>query len=320
MQPIEYITLEQLPTPPPTFTPTAIIFPPEQNSETYTHASYSKGPIPDLVKDDKGHWAFSLNVPIPDKMVYPTLTYLEYTVKYGIENDQGGSTIRTNIMLTKVSDSRSDAELTSVPDGIITDAARIDNTGVELAPQTLDGVPTMCLSSMPAVKENFRTSQWNHYIDQQQLLPHVRIIDASRLYLQLYVAETPSPPVLRSLVLNVSAAWVEDLQGKVLHDEIEEAEMRIVSAEKKIAEEEEARLLADSRSAEARLEKEIAEKEEEAAKKKSKDDQLAKKCADDQANTDRIAKQRADNLAETRRAAKKVVSPQKATGWPSRQR
>jgi hypothetical protein len=253
-------------------------------------------------------------------MIYPTLTYLEYTVKYGIANDQGTSTIRTNIVLAKVSDSCSDAEPTSVPDGIISDTPRIDDTGVGFAPRTLDGTPTMCLSSMPAVKENFRTSQWNHYLDQQQLLPHVRIIDDSRLYLQLYVAETPSPLILRSLVLNVSATWVEDLQGKVLHDEIEEAEMRIVSAEKKIAEEEEARLQAESKSSEAILAKETAEKEEEAAKKKSKDDQLAKKRADDQANTHRAAKQRADDLAKTRRAAKKEVSPQKATGWPGRKK
>lgn len=226
----------------------------------------------------------------------------------------------TPLSRIKVSDSRSDAEPTSVPDEIITDAPRIDDTGVGFAPQTLDGAPTMCLSSMPAVKENFRTSQWNHYLDRQQLLPHVRVIDNSRLYLQLYVTETPSPLILRSLALNVSAAWVEDLQGKVLHDEIEEAEMRTLSAEKKIAEEGQARLQAESKSAEAILAKEAAEKGEEAAKKKSKDDQLAKKDADDQANTHRIAKQRADDLAKTRRAAKKEVSPQKATGWPGRKK
>ncbi|KAG1827550.1 uncharacterized protein BJ212DRAFT_1294787 [Suillus subaureus] len=254
-------------------------------------------------------------------MVYPTLTYLEYTVKYSIRiaNKQDTSAVQTRIILTEVSnsgsdtkptsipdgiitdapstevsDSDSDAEPTSVPDGIITDAPGIGGTRVEFTPQTLDSMPTMCLSSMPAIKENFRTNQWNHYLDQQLLLPHIHIIDYSHLYLQLYVTETPSPLVLCSLIINVSAAWVEDLQGKVLHDEIEAAEMRTVSTEKKIAEEMQVRLQAKSKSAEAILTRETAKKEGEAAKKKSRDDQLAKKHADD--------------LLETCRAAKKGVS------------
>lgn len=153
----------------------------------------------------------------------------------------------------------------------------------------------MCLSSTPAIKENFRTSQWNHYLDQQQLLPHIRIIDNSRLHLELYVTENPSPLVLRSLVINVSATWVEDLQGKVLHDEIEVAEMRTASAQKKIAEDNQARLQAESRSAVAIMAKVTAEKKEEAAEEKSKDDQLAKEHADDEANEHRDAKKRAES-------------------------
>ncbi|KAG2335921.1 hypothetical protein BDR05DRAFT_953715 [Suillus weaverae] len=112
-------------------------------------------------------------------------------------------------------------------------------------------------------------------------------------------------PSSSARAVSQSTAWVEDLQGKVLHDEIKEAEMRTVSAEKKIAEEEQAMLQAESKSAEVILAKEAAEKGEEAAKKKPKDDQWAKRDANDRENTHRIAKQCADDLAKTRRAAKK---------------
>jgi hypothetical protein len=282
-------------------------------------------------------------------MAYPTLTYLDYTVKYGImkANEQGTSTIRTRIMLTKVPASSSNAKPTSVPNGNATSSHGMNGNAVGSVPHTLDApgsnakptsvpngnaasyhgmngnaagsvphtldsVPTVCLSSIPAIKESLDTSQWNNYLDQQQLLPNVRIIDHSRLYLDLYVAENPSPLVLRSLVINVSATWVEDLQGKALHDEIEVAEMRIASAEKRIAEEKQARLEAESKSAQAILAKETAKKGEEAAREKSKDDQLAKKRADDEATADIDAKKRAEALAEARRATIRVVTETKA--------
>ncbi|KAG2127416.1 hypothetical protein BD769DRAFT_1460452 [Suillus cothurnatus] len=291
-------------TPPPTFAPTPTIFPPQQNSEIHTYSSYSKERSSDLAENHNGHWTVSLDVPIPDKMAYPTLTYLDYTVKYGImkANEQGTSTIRTRIMLTKVPASSSNAKPTSVPNGNASQFSRNEwQCGRGPFRTRLIAVPTVCLSSIPAIKESLGTSQWNNYLDQQQLLPNVRIIDHSRLYLDLYVAENPSPLVLRSLVINVSATWVEDLQGKALHDEVEVAEMRIASAEKRIAEEKQTRLQAESKSAQAILAKESAKKGEEAAKKKSKDDQLAKKRADDEATADRDAKKRAEDLAEARK-------------------
>jgi hypothetical protein len=312
---MENMALAVQSTPPPTFAPTPTIFPPQQNSEIHTYASYSKERSSDLAENDNGHWTVSLNVPIPlEKMVYPTLTYLDYTVKYGImkANGQGTSTIQTRIMLTKVPASGSNAKPTSVPNGNAVGSLGMNGNAVGSVPHTLDSVPTVCLSSTPAIKESLDTSQWNNYLDQQQLLPNVRIIDNSRLYLDLYVAENPSPVVLRSLVINVSATWVEDLQGKALHDEIEVAEMRIASAEKRIAEEKQARLEAESKSAQAILAKETAKKGEEAAREKSKDDQLAKKRADDEATADIDAKKRAEALAEARRATIRVVTETKA--------
>ncbi|KAG1858037.1 hypothetical protein DFJ58DRAFT_782586 [Suillus subalutaceus] len=292
------MALAVLSTPPPTFAPTPIIFPPEQINEIYTYASYSKEATTDLVENGKGHWTFSLDVPIPDKMVYPTLTYLEYTVKYGImiTNKQGTSTMRTRIMLTKVPGSSLDAKPTSISNGHALGMNGNGNgNGVGLAPHTLQVPPTLCLSSTPAVKENFRTSQWNHYLDQQQLLPHIRIIDNSRLHLELHVTENPTPLVLRSLVINVSATWAEDMQAKILHDEIEVADMKTASAQKKMAEDNQARLQAESKSNTAIMAKDSAEKKEEAAKQKSQDDQLAKKHADDEANEHRDAKKRAES-------------------------
>ncbi|KAG2749760.1 hypothetical protein P692DRAFT_20818442 [Suillus brevipes Sb2] len=319
MLPVEHMALIiQSLSPPPSSAPTPLIFPPEDTSENYTHASYSKEPIPELVNKDQGNWMFSLNVPIPDKMVYPTLTSLEYTIKYGTVNGQGTSMIQTSILLTKTSDSSSDVDSTCVLDAIITDSPRISiyRTGVGFPQEMLDGVPTMCLLSVPATKENCYTSQWNHYIDRQQFLPHVRIIEASRLCLQLHVVENPSPLMLRSLVAEVSATWAEYSQGKVLHDKIQAAQMRKAVAENKRADDEQARLKAESKSAEARQARHKAEEEEKLAKKKSEDNQQAKKQADEQADRHRLATEKADALAETHRVAKKVADEQLVwRGW-----
>ncbi|OJA17674.1 hypothetical protein AZE42_03003 [Rhizopogon vesiculosus] len=294
IQPMEHAASAVFTPPTPsTFTPT--VFPPEDIPKTHTTPSYSKDPIPELVNSDRGHWTFSLDVPIPDEMIYPILTSLEYTVKYGTRDGRGISTIQTNVLLAKIPDASLDANSARSDNGVISTVS-----GAGFYPQMLDdGVPVVCLSSVPAVRENCPTSQLDHYIGQQQLLPHVRIIEDSRLYLQLHVIETPSPLMLRSLVVDVSATWVEDMQGKRLHDKIEAVEARIKVAEQKQAEEEQARLQAERKSAEANRAKEIAEQMEQTAKKKSEYDQLAKKQADQQANTDRLAKQQADELAET---------------------
>jgi hypothetical protein len=306
MLPVQHMALTvQSFSPPPSFTPTPAIFPPDDINETYTHASYSKESIPELVNNDQGSWMFSLNVPIPDEMVYPTLMSLEYTIKYGTTNGQGTSKIQTSILLTKTSNSSSDVDSTRVLDGITTNTPNtsIYRAGVGFPPQMLNGVPTVCLLSVPAVKDNCHTSQWNHYVDRQQLLPHVRIIEASRLYLQLHVADSPSPIMLRSLVAEVSATWIEDLQGKVLRDKIQAAQMRKAIAESRRAEDEQARLQAERKSTEAKLARYKAEEEEKSAKKKSEYDQLA----DEQADRHRIAERQAAALAETHSVAKKVA-------------
>jgi hypothetical protein len=177
IQSAEHIALAvQLFTPPtPTFTLTPTVFPPEDITKTNTTASYFEEVIPELVNSDQGQWTFSLDVPIPNGIVYRILTSLEYTVKYGTGNGHGTSTIQTSILLTKIPDANS----ALISNGITTDAPNtsIYRTGTAFPPQILDGMPVVCLSSIPAIKENRNASQLEHYIDQQQLLqsyPHRR--------------------------------------------------------------------------------------------------------------------------------------------------
>jgi hypothetical protein len=303
IQPAEHMApAVQLFTPPtPTFTLTPTVFPPEDITKTHTTASYSEEPIPELVNSDQGQWTFSLDVPIPNEIVYPILTSLEYTVEYGTGNGHGTSTIQTSILLAKMPDANS----APISNGITTDAPNtsIYRTGTAFPPQILDGVPVVCLSSIPAIKENRNASQLEHYVDQQQLLPHVRIVEDSRLYLQLNVTDTHSPLMLRSLVVNVAATWVEDMQGKTMQDKMKASETRRRVAERKRAEEEQARLQAERESAEAKQAEEAAVQLEKAAKKKSEDDRLAKQQVEQQADTDRLDKKRADDLADTHRHA-----------------
>lgn len=294
------IPLSTPPTPALSLTPT--VFPPEDINKIHTTTSYSQDPIPELVNSDKGHWAFSLEVPIPAEMAYPTLMSLEYNVKYGTEHGQGTSAVQTSITLTKIPFAGS----TPIPIGIIMDPPQegSSHAAVGLPSQTLNGVPVICLSSVPAVKEYCPTTQREYCVDRQQILPHVRIIEDSRLYLLLDVVEPPSTLMIRSLVVDVSATWVDDTQGKCMLDKIKAAEARVHTAEQKQAKEEQARLQAERKSVEARQATEIAEQMEKAAKKKSEDDRQVKKHDDEQADADRLVKQRADKLAETHMRAK----------------
>ena len=289
--------------------PTPIVFPSKHTHKTHTTASYSKEPITELVNSNKGHWAFSLQVPIPHEMAYPTLESLKYTVKYGTEHSHGTSAVQTSITLTKASA----APPTPVSNGVIRDSPKEGSSraAVGLHSQMRDGVPVLCLSSAPAVKETVHASKWEYYVDKQEIVPHVRIVEDSRLHLHMDVAETPSKAMLRSLVVDVSATWVEDAQGKAMHDKIKAAEARIHIAENaakdRQAEAEQARLNAERKSAEARKAREKAEQMEKAAKKRSDDDQHAKRHADEVAASDRIVKKQADNLADSNRRAKEAA-------------
>ena len=289
--------------------PTPIVFPSKHTHKTHTTASYSKEPITELVNSNKGHWAFSLQVPIPHEMAYPTLESLKYTVKYGTEHSHGTSAVQTSITLTKASA----APFTPVSNGAIGDSQKEGSSlaAVGLHSQMRNGVPVLCLSSAPAVKETVHASKWEYYVDQQEIMPHVRIVEDSRLHLHVDVAETPSASMLRSLVVDVSATWVEDAQGKAMHDKIKEAEARLhaalSAAKDREAEEEQARLNAERKSAEARKAREKAEQMEKAAKKMSDDDRHAKQHAEEEAAADRVVKKQADNLAESNQRAKEAA-------------
>ena len=299
------------------FTPTPTVFPPEGITETHTTASYSQELTPELVKSDKGQWAFSLNIPIPEGMPYPILKSFEYIVKYGTGNGHGTSTVQTNVMLTRIREANSqsadvvisDADSPHISYGIVTDLPSKCNyrAGVGLPPQTFGDVPVVCLSSVPAVKENCHSNQWEYYVDRQQIFPHVRIIKASHMYIRVHIDETAPAFMLRSLVIDVSATWVEDMQGKAMYDKIKAAELRREIAEQKKAEEEQMRLQAERKSAEARQAKEMAEK-------KSAGDQQAKRQAGRQAgrqaDAERLAKQQADVRAQKEREARAAIERQ----------
>jgi len=225
-------------------------FPREDINATHTHASYSMHPITELANNDHSNWTLTLDVPIPEDIVHPTLTSLSYTVNYSTANDQAAAAVQTTVMLTSEDD--------TIPDGIAIDQPNSTvpfhhGAGATFAPQNLDGAAALCLLSVPATKPCEQPGQWNHYLDRQQISPSIRITtDSSCLKLHFHVAEYPTTKMIRSLLVNVSATWLEDLVGKRLLEKIQEAERKAEeariakeAAEEKAKSHEKARLAAE---------------------------------------------------------------------------
>ena len=188
------------PTEPPTIYPS-----PADVEVVHTYTSYHSEPIPELVQNDHGTWTLRLSVPIPD-LINPTLRSLVYMVKYSTTYDSGNSTVQADIVLTT----------TPCPVGIILGSAdkSVYRPGSKYGPQMIDSDLALRISVASAVKCNGGSAQWSHYVDHNHLLPNIRIVDPSGLYLNISVAEYPTAQTLRYLGVEVSASWTEDLEEK----------------------------------------------------------------------------------------------------------
>jgi hypothetical protein len=281
--------------------PTPSTFPPEDINATHTHASYSKQPIAELANNDHSNWTLTLNVPIPEDIVHPTLASLSYTVKYSTANDQLASAVQTTLILT--------SEDSAIPDGIAVDQPNSAilfhyGAGTGFAPQNVDGAAALCLLSMPASKPCEQPGQWNHYLDRQQISPSIRITTKSCLKLRFHVAEYPTATMIRSLLVDVSATWLEDLPGKRLLEMLREAEKKAEEAERHAAAEALARQAAEAQAA-------AAEKERAAANKRSEEARIAREAAEvkaKEAESIAAAAVLATQAAEARAAAAEKAS------------
>jgi hypothetical protein len=131
-------------------------FPPDDTTcLVHTHASYSKQPIPELVNNDYGNWTLTLNVPIPDDLVHPTLTSFSYTIKYSTANHNRASVVQSHILLAVAGSKAIREEISVNTNGHYHD-------GVTVTPKTFGGAATMGLSSAQGVKESDPQGQRQH--------------------------------------------------------------------------------------------------------------------------------------------------------------
>lgn len=276
-------------------------FPPQDIHLIHTHASYSVQPIPELISNKDGNWTLTLNVPIPQDKVYPTLTSISYTVKYSTANDHWASVVQSNILL-ETDDSEAISE--GVSTNLNTNGSY--RGGVTVVPQTREGADTMCLSSVLAIKKNDLLGQWNHFVDRQQIILDVRIVQSSRLYLQFHVSEYPTSVIQRSLSVDVSATWLDDQEAGRLLRELHEYEMQADNAEARAAAEERAREVAETQQAtDERAEKEAKERQR-AAERQSALDARARNEAEAEAEADKASsgKRAAEATAEAKKRAR----------------
>jgi hypothetical protein len=132
-------------------------------------------------------------------------------IKYASTWDNGNSTLNADTILTT----------TSCRSGIVSEPAKFPFYRNELGygPLMVDENAGICLSSVPAIKCNGGSAQWNHYIDHHRLTPNVRITQPSNLYLIFHVFEYPTVDTLRSLAVEVSATWLDDLEERKKREE-----------------------------------------------------------------------------------------------------
>jgi hypothetical protein len=279
---------------PPTLYP-----PPKVETVTQqTHVSYHNEPISELKQNDHGNWSLCVSVPVPSNIINPTLTSLVYVIKYATTHDNGNSTVQSDIVLTA----------TKCPEGITfksTDLG-IYRNGSAYGPKMVKDESVLLLSTAPGVKCNGGNAQWSHYIDHCHLIPNVRIVDSSFLYLTFHVNEYPTTQTSRSLAIEVSASWAEDLEARKAK---EEAERKAKEEADRKAREEAERKAREEAERKAREEAERKAKEEAERKAKEEAERKAREEAERKAKEE--AEQKAREAEEERKrkeAAKPVGS------------
>ncbi|KAG1827549.1 uncharacterized protein BJ212DRAFT_1474703 [Suillus subaureus] len=182
-----------------------------------------------------------LDVPIPKDMVHPMLMSVSYMAKYSTANDHLPCVVWSNILLAKI-------ESEEPEDGIITDITTHPND-INVMPQTSEGATAVCLLSVLGIKANNLENHWNHFIDCQHIPLNVHIVQSSRLYLQVRILEHPTMAMFHSLLMDVSATWLDDQEGRCLLQKRQEARMRADDTEAKAVNEENARKAAETQQA-----------------------------------------------------------------------
>jgi hypothetical protein len=219
------------PTVAPTQEPPTLYPPPQVELKTkQTSTYYREEPVQSLAQNDHPSWLCSLQITIPSDLINPTLTSLVYVIKYATTHDNGNSTVQADVVLTTRASDRSEHQN---HDGIIifnpADLG-IYREGSAYGPRMVDDDLALCLSMVPAVKCNGGNSQWSHYIDHRHLMPNVRITQPSHLYLNFHVSEYPTAQTSRSLAIETSASWAEDLEARKAKEEAERAAAPVADA------------------------------------------------------------------------------------------
>jgi hypothetical protein len=203
------------PTVTPTQEPPTLYPPPQVELKTqHTYAWHREEPIKSLAKNDHGSWLATIPITIPSDLINPTLTSLIYVIKYATTHDSGNSTVQADVVLTtRAIDRTGDGT-----DGIFFNAADLGiyREGIAHGPRMVDDDVALRLSMVPGVKCNGGNGQWSHYVDHRHLIPNVRITEptGSHLYLNFHVDEYPTAQTSRSLGIEVSASWAEDLEAR----------------------------------------------------------------------------------------------------------
>ena len=156
------------------------------------------------------------------------------------------------------------------------------------------------LASTLGIASGDADGEWVRYIENTRVAPNVRVGAGAFVYLLLHVNEYPTPQILRSLDVRVSATW----QRKEVELEARAEEERKAKKEKaEQAKEAEAKRAREEEERRERAEAKAAREEERAARMEERQERALAQKARDEERLERAAAQKARDEARKKAEA-----------------
>lgn len=195
-----------------------VVYPFEEMGIERSFAKLTDQDIPELARSNRNDWTVTIAVPVPAELINPTIKELVYVVKYATTHDNGNAVVQTDTLLTD----------SNCKVGLVTRGAEVNvyHTRSGYAPRLINGKAALCLSSTPAIKCNGGGVQWSHYLDHRWLTPNIRLTQNTNLYLNFHVYEYPTERTARTLSIEVSAKWLDDLEERRRREEEAKSKVR----------------------------------------------------------------------------------------------
>ncbi|KJA29596.1 hypothetical protein HYPSUDRAFT_60452 [Hypholoma sublateritium FD-334 SS-4] len=246
-------------------------------------------------------WTLCVPVPSPE---HATLRSLEYMLSYGTAHASGSATLQTDVLLVTRT-LRAGVTLAGTDSALDACYWSDDAHSVAGGPRMVRHEAALRLASTLGIASGDADGEWARYVENTRMAPNVRVGAGALVYLLLHVNEYPTPQILRTLDVRVSATW----QRKEVELEARAEEERKAKMEKaEQAKEAEAKRAREEEERRERAEAKAAREEERAARKEERQERALAQKAREEDRQERAAAQRARDEAMKKAEAEALKS------------